>query len=50
MIFVEDRDERVDPLGARGLVEIGAVGVVAVANAVFHSAGQRVLDFPVTKI
>lgn len=37
------------PLGARGIGEIGIVGVAAaVANAVFNATGRRVRDLPIT--
>jgi xanthine dehydrogenase YagR molybdenum-binding subunit len=49
VIFVEEQDELVNPLGAKGLGEIGVVGVAAaVANAVFHATGKRVRDLPIT--
>ncbi len=48
-IFVEERDDKVSPLGVKGLGEIGIVGVAAaVANAVFHATGRRVRDLPIT--
>lgn len=37
------------PLGARGIGEIGIVGVAAaVANAVFNATGRRIRDLPIT--
>jgi xanthine dehydrogenase YagR molybdenum-binding subunit len=49
VIFVEEHDEIVNPLGAKGLGEIGIVGVAAaVANAVYHATGKRVRDLPIT--
>lgn len=48
VIFVEEHD-KFNPLGAKGLGEIGIVGVAAaVANAVFHATGVRVRDLPIT--
>ena len=41
-IFVEEDDEIVNPLGVKGLGELGIVGVAAaIANAVFHATGKR---------
>jgi xanthine dehydrogenase YagR molybdenum-binding subunit len=49
VIFVEERDDLVNPLGAKGLGEIGVVGVAAaVANAVYHATGKRVRELPIT--
>jgi xanthine dehydrogenase YagR molybdenum-binding subunit len=47
--LVEVRDEVVNPLGVKGVGEIGQVGAgAAVANAVFHATGRRVRDLPIT--
>src|SRR5680860_725505 len=49
VIFVEENDEIVNPLGAKGLGEIGIVGVAsAVASAVYNATGKRVRDLPIT--
>ena len=49
VIFVEEHDEIVNPLGVKGLGEIGIVGVAAaIANAVFHATGKRIRDLPIT--
>lgn len=46
---VEEDDPHVNPLGAKGIGEIGITGVAAaVANAVFHATGKRVRDLPIT--
>jgi xanthine dehydrogenase YagR molybdenum-binding subunit len=48
-VFVEERDDHVNPLGAKGIGEVGIVGVpAAVANAVFHATGKRVRQLPIT--
>ena len=48
VIFVEEHDDIVNALGAKGLAEIGIVGVAAaIANAVFHATGVRVRDLPI---
>jgi xanthine dehydrogenase YagR molybdenum-binding subunit len=47
--FVEENDTRFNPLGGRGIGEIGITGVAgAMANAVFHATGKRVRDLPIT--
>jgi xanthine dehydrogenase YagR molybdenum-binding subunit len=47
--FVEVQDDLVGPLGAKGVGEIGQVGVAAaIANAVFHATGRRVRSLPMT--
>ena len=49
VIFAEEQDEKVYPLGVKGLGEIGIVGTAAaVANAIFHATGTRVRDLPIT--
>ncbi len=49
VIFVEEKDDIVNPLGVKGLGEIGIVGVpAAIANAVFHATGTRVRHLPIT--
>ncbi|MDB6123255.1 MAG: Periplasmic aromatic aldehyde oxidoreductase, molybdenum binding subunit YagR [Pedosphaera sp.] len=49
VIFVEEHDTIVNPLGVKGLGEIGIVGTAAaIANAVFHATGKRVRDMPIT--
>jgi xanthine dehydrogenase YagR molybdenum-binding subunit len=49
VIFVEEHDEIVNPLGVKGLGEIGVVGTAAaIANAVFHATGKRVRELPIT--
>jgi xanthine dehydrogenase YagR molybdenum-binding subunit len=49
VIFVEERDDVVNPLGAKGLGEIGVVGVAAaIANAVYHATGKRIRNLPIT--
>ena len=49
IIFVEEPDEIVNALGAKGLGEIGIVGVAAaIANAVFHATGKRIRELPIT--
>jgi len=49
VIFVDEPDDIINPLGIKGLGEIGIVGVAAaIANAVYHATGKRVRDLPIT--
>ncbi|HEY1459204.1 MAG TPA: xanthine dehydrogenase family protein molybdopterin-binding subunit [Casimicrobiaceae bacterium] len=49
VVFVDEQDDRISPLGAKGLGEIGIVGTAAaIANAIFHATGRRVRELPVT--
>jgi xanthine dehydrogenase YagR molybdenum-binding subunit len=49
VIFVDEPDDIVNPLGIKGLGEVGIVGVAAaIANAVYHATGKRVRDLPIT--
>ncbi len=49
VIFVEEADSIVNPLGAKGIGEIGIIGVAAaISNAVFHATGKRVRKLPIT--
>lgn len=42
-------DFRFNPLGARGIGEIGITGAAAaIANAIYNATGKRVRDFPIT--
>jgi xanthine dehydrogenase YagR molybdenum-binding subunit len=48
VIFVDEPDDS-NPLGLKGLGEIGIVGVAAaVANAVYHATGKRIRELPIT--
>jgi len=48
VIFVDEMDDS-NPLGVKGVGEIGIVGVAAaIANAVYHATGKRVRDLPIT--
>jgi xanthine dehydrogenase YagR molybdenum-binding subunit len=47
--IVDEDDPHVNPLGAKGIGEIGITGVgAAIANAVYHATGKRVRDLPIT--
>ena len=46
---IEVADEQVNPLGMKGVGEIGVVGAAAaIANAVHHATGQRIRTLPLT--
>ncbi len=48
IIMVPEQDDKVNPLGIKGIGEIGIVGVnAAVANAVFHATGKRLRELPI---
>jgi xanthine dehydrogenase YagR molybdenum-binding subunit len=48
VIFVEEHDPHVNPLGVKGVGEIAIVGVAsAITNAVYHATGKRIRDLPV---
>ena len=47
-ILVPETDSYVNPLGIKGVGEIGVTGTVgAIANAVWHATGTRVRRFPI---
>jgi CO/xanthine dehydrogenase Mo-binding subunit len=48
VVFVGEPD-RFSPIGAKGLGEVGTVGVsAAIANAVYHATGRRIRSLPIT--
>jgi xanthine dehydrogenase YagR molybdenum-binding subunit len=47
--WIDEHDPHVNPMGAKGIGEIGIVGTAAaVANAAYHATGLRVRDLPLT--
>ncbi|MBI3212336.1 MAG: xanthine dehydrogenase family protein molybdopterin-binding subunit [Mycobacterium sp.] len=47
--FVDSSDFDLDPIGVRGIGEIGTCGVpAAIANAIAHATGKRLRDLPIT--
>ena len=49
VIFVPETDTDISPIGAKGIGELGIVGVAAsVANAIYNATGKRVREFPIT--
>ena len=48
-VLLDDFDEKANPLGMKGVGELGVCGTgAAVANAVFNATGVRVRRFPIT--
>jgi xanthine dehydrogenase YagR molybdenum-binding subunit len=46
--WIDEHDPHVNPMGAKGIGEIGIVGTAAaIANAVHHATGIRVRDLPI---
>jgi xanthine dehydrogenase YagR molybdenum-binding subunit len=49
VIFVEEHDQHVNPLGVKGVGEIAMVGIApAITNAIYHATGKRIRELPVT--
>jgi xanthine dehydrogenase YagR molybdenum-binding subunit len=47
--WLDEQDNYFDPIGAKGIGEIGIVGTAAaIANAVYHATGRRVRNLPIT--
>jgi xanthine dehydrogenase YagR molybdenum-binding subunit len=49
VLWMDEDDRHVSPIGAKGIGEIGITGAAAaIANAVYHATGKRVRDLPIT--
>ncbi|MEH2412788.1 xanthine dehydrogenase family protein molybdopterin-binding subunit [Nostoc sp.] len=49
VLFVDEHDPHINPLGVKGIGEIGITGsAAAIANAVYHATGKRIRDLPIT--
>lgn len=47
--FVEEHDPFINPLGVKGVGELGLIGsAAAIANAVYHATGKRIRELPIT--
>ena len=48
-LFVDSVEPVMNPLGVKGIAELGLCGVApAITNAVWHATGKRVRDLPIT--
>ena len=48
-IFLDEADDKANPLGIKGVGELGICGVgAAVANAIYNATGVRLRDYPMT--
>jgi xanthine dehydrogenase YagR molybdenum-binding subunit len=49
VIFVSEHEQLLNPLGIKGVGEIGVVGTAAaIGNAIYHATGKRVREYPIT--
>jgi xanthine dehydrogenase YagR molybdenum-binding subunit len=47
--FINKPDPNINPSGAKGLGEVGIIGVAAaIANAIYNATGKRLRDLPIT--
>ena len=48
-IWMDEQDPHLNPMGVKGIGEIGITGTAAaIGNAVYHATGLRVRDLPIT--
>jgi xanthine dehydrogenase YagR molybdenum-binding subunit len=48
VVLVPEEDDDVNPVGVKGLGELGNVGTpAAIADAVYHATGKRIRDLPI---
>jgi xanthine dehydrogenase YagR molybdenum-binding subunit len=49
VLLIDEEDRIVNPLGVKGIGELGIIGApAAIANAVYHATGIRIRDLPIT--
>ena len=49
MLFINEKDPYLNPMGSKGLGEVVIIGVApAIANAVYNATGKRIRDLPIT--
>ncbi len=47
--FINKKDPHINPVGAKGLGEVGIIGgAAAIANAIYSATGKRFRDLPIT--
>jgi xanthine dehydrogenase YagR molybdenum-binding subunit len=48
-VWIDEQDPHLNPMGAKGIGEIGITGTAAaIGNAVYHATGRRIRDLPIT--
>jgi xanthine dehydrogenase YagR molybdenum-binding subunit len=48
-VWLDEPDLHLNPMGAKGIGEIGITGTAAaIGNAVYHATGRRIRDLPIT--
>jgi len=49
VVFLDEADDKANPMKAKGVGELGLCGVgAAVANAIYNATGVRIRDYPIT--
>jgi xanthine dehydrogenase YagR molybdenum-binding subunit len=49
VLLIDEHDPIVNPLGVKGIGELGIIGApAAIANAIYHATGLRIRDLPIT--
>jgi xanthine dehydrogenase YagR molybdenum-binding subunit len=48
-VWIDEQDPHLNPMGAKGIGEIGITGTAAaIGNAMYHATGRRIRDLPIT--
>jgi xanthine dehydrogenase YagR molybdenum-binding subunit len=48
-VWIDEQDPNLNPMGVKGIGEIGITGTgAAIGNAVYHASGRRIRDLPIT--